>query len=470
MDNPRILLYKSSLELRDSVKCGICLGPLSESVTLHCHHSFCSNCIQHAISIKAVCPLCSVTVVKRNIAPSSARNGRIIQAVDEFVNAITSRSRYTTDEWQILHPAPPSQLRDVSTSHGNAVSSSSTDSSIEAAQEQRQSPPLEIAKDESHEESASAAPAPATETQLQGVREIAGDIALPDGEKEQRMSLSHDRNETGKQKQDDERIKANGSTDDEDMSGDVMDFDQDHIDMNVDGGGDGGGGVGGGGGGGGGGGSSSSGIRGDHDSHPASEPGEQPMIHEDPQQPAVHAESPIAAAGANASADASAGAAVAASADSTASDVDQNEVIGAQRGVRKEGEGEEEKGGGNRGEEKGEVIEEEKGEEKEEEMGEEKEEEKARGQGMEEKGEEEECGEKEMEKEEQKKREMKKREEAEEKMRDEQMGEEVEDEEEGKDNHQSPPPPLMFHQGDEVDVLPRCWIGSYAPQPTIPSL
>ena len=448
------------------MKCGICLGPLSDSVTLHCHHSFCSNCIQHAIAIKAVCPLCSVSVVKRNIAASSARNGRIIQAVDEFVNAITSRSRYTTDEWQILHPAPPSQLRVVPTSHGNAVSSSSTSSSTEAAQQQRQSPPLEIAKDESHEVSASAvpAPAPATETQLQGVGEMAGDTVLSDEEKEQRMSLSHDRNEAGKQ--DDERIKANGSTDDEDMSGDVMDFDQDHLDMNIGGGG---GGVGDGRG------SSSSGIRGDNDSHPASEPGEQPMIHEESQQPAIPAESSIANANANANANAAAGtsasagasaaagaaayasagasaaaaaAAMAASADSTANYVGQNEVIGAQLVVREEGEGEEEKGRGNREEEKGEEKEEEEG------MGEEK----AGGQGMEEKEEEEECGEKEKEKAEQKKTEMKKQEEDEEKMSDDQMGEEEGD---GKDDHQSPPPPLIFHQGDEVDVLPRCWIGSY---------
>ena len=64
---------------------------------------------------------------------------------------------------------------------------------------------------------------------------------------------------------------------------------------------------------------------------------------------------------------------------------------------------------------------------------------------------------------EEEKREEKDREEKE--VESEKMGVEEEEKEEEKEEEEEEeqlfsPPPLPFHQGDEVDVLPRCWIGS----------
>ena len=439
MENPRISMFKSSLELRDAVKCGICLGPLSQPVTLHCHHSFCSLCIQHAISIKAVCPLCSVSVLKRNIASSSVRNGRIVHAVDEFVNAITSRSRYTTDEWQLLHPVPPPQFRGVPTHHGNALLSASTGSSTETAKEHIQSPPVEFANDEMvalaapvHEEPAEIR---AIEAQLVGVGEIVAGRAFPEEEKEQMMSLSQDRNEAVKQ---DERIKPNVSTDDEDMSaGDLMELDQHQVDNNAGGGSST---------------SSSSSGDNDNDSHPAtSDPGEPMMIQEEPEQPvltgtftAPHASAAAAAANANANANAASASAsavnasvaaaaaaastIAAAASAASAGVDQNVVDGAHREEGEQKDGGEKDGGEKEGEQK--------------EGGEKEGEEKV---GEEEKREEKDREEKEVESE---------------KMGVEEEEKEEEKEEEEEEEQLFSPPPLPFHQGDEVDVLPRCWIGS----------
>ncbi|KAF9538920.1 hypothetical protein EC957_006033 [Mortierella hygrophila] len=83
--------------MAEEIKCPICLGTMERPVSTGCNHTFCHECILHALSRSAGCPLCKSPVHKRGLNKVDHLE-QVIEAFNQLKEAFEQEDGHTLSQ------------------------------------------------------------------------------------------------------------------------------------------------------------------------------------------------------------------------------------------------------------------------------------------------------------------------------------------------------------------------------------
>ncbi|KAG9067754.1 hypothetical protein KI688_011341 [Linnemannia hyalina] len=83
--------------MAEEIKCPICLGTMERPVSTGCNHTFCHECILHALSRSAGCPLCKSPVHKRGLNRVDHLE-QVIEAFNQLKEAFEQEDGHTLSQ------------------------------------------------------------------------------------------------------------------------------------------------------------------------------------------------------------------------------------------------------------------------------------------------------------------------------------------------------------------------------------
>ncbi|KAF9900947.1 hypothetical protein EC991_006721 [Linnemannia zychae] len=94
--------------MAEEIKCPICLGTMERPMSTRCNHTFCHECILHALSRSDGCPLCKAHVHKRGLNKVDHLE-QVIEAFNELKDAFEQEGGFTLSQAPRHYDAEPQE-------------------------------------------------------------------------------------------------------------------------------------------------------------------------------------------------------------------------------------------------------------------------------------------------------------------------------------------------------------------------